>query len=182
MFENTRSYYRKMTKVYKYCSKLCQIFEHEIDLAMQTLGYCCGQKYTFNPRTLYCCNSTTCAIPRDAEYFIHQNKNLKLCYNCYSIPETFGNIDPSRPSVDVKEDFVKVKNDVLEMEPFVTCVDCSRKLHKVCVLHDKNIWKHGFTCDNCHCEVDTHISGYYFKRILVYYKGGRYWYNIYTLV
>jgi E1A/CREB-binding protein len=40
--------------------------------------------------------------------------------------------------------------DVLEMEPFVTCVYCSRKLHKVCVLHDKNIWKHGFTCDNCH--------------------------------
>jgi E1A/CREB-binding protein len=36
------------------------------------------------------------------------------------------------------------------MEPFVTCVDCSRKLHKVCVLYDKNIWKHGFTCDNCH--------------------------------
>ncbi len=25
---------------------------------------------------------------------------------------------------------------------------CSRKLHKVCVLYDKNIWKHGLTCDN----------------------------------
>jgi E1A/CREB-binding protein len=36
------------------------------------------------------------------------------------------------------------------MEPFMTCVDCRWMLHKVCVLHDKNIWKHGFTCDNCH--------------------------------
>jgi hypothetical protein len=116
---------------------------------------------------------STAAIVQPAPFhempsiLLHQNNNLKLCHNCYSIPETFGNIDPSRPRVDVKEDFVEVKNDVLEMESFVTCVDCSRKLHKVCVLHDKNIWKHGFMCDNCHGEADTRISGYSYKRILV---------------
>ena len=42
------------------------------------------------------------------------------------------------------------KNDVLERENFVTCGDCRRKLHQICVLHNDNIWKGGFICDNCH--------------------------------
>jgi E1A/CREB-binding protein len=40
-----------------------------------------------------------------------------------------------------KEEFKTAKNDVLELEPFVTCSDCGRKLHQVCVLHFENIWK-----------------------------------------
>ena len=42
------------------------------------------------------------------------------------------------------------KNDVLERENFVTCRDCQRKLHQICVLHNDAIWKGGFICDNCH--------------------------------
>lgn len=43
-----------------------------------------------------------------------------------------------------KEDFHEKKNDLLDMEPFVTCVDCGRKLHQVCVLHNENIWRNGY--------------------------------------
>nr|NVI76059.1 nejire [Cucujiformia] len=43
----------------------------------------------------------------------------------------------------------EMKNDHLEMEQFVHCTDCGRKLHQICVLHNENIWPQGFTCDEC---------------------------------
>jgi E1A/CREB-binding protein len=42
-----------------------------------------------------------------------------------------------------KDEFTEKKNDLLDMEPFVTCSDCGRKLHQVCVLHNENIWRNG---------------------------------------
>lgn len=45
--------------------------------------------------------------------------------------------------------FKEMKNDHLEMEAFVNCTDCSRKLHQICVLHHEAIWQQGFTCDGC---------------------------------
>nr|NVI75997.1 nejire [Cucujiformia] len=36
-----------------------------------------------------------------------------------------------------------------EMEAFVHCADCGRKLHQICVLHNENIWPQGFTCEDC---------------------------------
>merc|ERR1711994_713047 len=53
-----------------------------------------------------------------------------------------------------KEDFKSTKNDVLELEPFVQCTDCGRKLHQVCVLHFEQIWKE-FKCDGCHKTTGT---------------------------
>merc|ERR1712223_2268312 len=59
--------------------------------------------------------------------------------------------DPSQPQVLIKKsEFVEKKNDILEREPFVTCGDCRRKLHQVCVLHYESIWRSGFICDKCH--------------------------------
>ena len=49
-----------------------------------------------------------------------------------------------------KLEFEEKTNDVLKPEPFVTCKDCLRKLHQVCVLHNDHIWKDGFVCDSCH--------------------------------
>nr|NVI76000.1 nejire [Cucujiformia] len=43
----------------------------------------------------------------------------------------------------------EMKNDHLEMEAFVHCNDCGRKLHQICVLHNENIWPQGFTCEEC---------------------------------
>lgn len=42
-----------------------------------------------------------------------------------------------------------MKNDHLEQEPFVVCMDCGRKQHQICVLHHDQIWPQGFCCDNC---------------------------------
>lgn len=42
-----------------------------------------------------------------------------------------------------------MKNDHLEMEAFVHCTDCGRKLHQICVLHIEAIWPQGYTCDEC---------------------------------
>lgn len=44
MFNNAWLYNRKTSRVYKYCTKLAEVFEAEIDPVMQTLGYCCGRK------------------------------------------------------------------------------------------------------------------------------------------
>ncbi|XP_006825042.2 CREB-binding protein-like [Saccoglossus kowalevskii] len=42
-----------------------------------------------------------------------------------------------------------MKNDNLDLEPFLDCLECGRKLHQICVLHNETIWPEGFTCDGC---------------------------------
>ena len=43
---------------------------------MQSLGYCCGRKYTYSPQTLCCYGqqNTICTIPRDAKFYVYENK------------------------------------------------------------------------------------------------------------
>ena len=48
-----------------------------------------------------------------------------------------------------KQQFKEMKNDHLELEPFVSCSDCGRMQHEICVLYHEQIWPRGFTCDNC---------------------------------
>ena len=52
------------------------MFEAEIDPVMEKLGYCCGHKYTYSPQTLCCYGqqNTICTIPRDAKYYVYENK------------------------------------------------------------------------------------------------------------
>ncbi|CAL1261496.1 unnamed protein product [Larinioides sclopetarius] len=152
MFDNAWLYNRKTSKVYRHCSKLAEVFEQEIDPVMQSLGYCCGRKYVFQPQVLCCYGKQLCTIPRDAKYWSYQNR-YTYCLKCFSeIPGdtvTLGD-DPSQPPTIIKKDqFVEMKNDHLEQEPMVECTDCGRKLHQICVLHFEVIWPEGFTCDNC---------------------------------
>ena len=51
MFNNAWLYNRKTSRVYKYCSKLAEVFESEIDPVMQGLGYCCGRKVRWSRQT-----------------------------------------------------------------------------------------------------------------------------------
>ena len=44
MFDNAWSYNRKTSRVYRYCTKLSEVFEANINDAMQSLGYCCGHR------------------------------------------------------------------------------------------------------------------------------------------
>nr|XP_046272094.1 CREB binding protein b isoform X2 [Scatophagus argus] len=162
MFNNAWLYNRKTSRVYKYCTKLAEVFEAEIDPVMQRLGYCCGRKYEFSPQTLCCYGKQLCTISRDGTYYSYQNSSPKygliadryhFCEKCFN--EIQGNSvtlgdDPAQPQTMIsKEQFEKKKNDMLDAEPFVECQDCGRKMHQICVLHYEVIWPTGFICDNC---------------------------------
>ncbi|XP_062840923.1 CREB binding protein b isoform X2 [Trichomycterus rosablanca] len=152
MFNNAWLYNRKTSRVYKYCSKLSEVFEQEIDPVMQGLGYCCGRKYEFSPQTLCCYGKQLCTISRDGTYYSYQNR-YHFCEKCFNEIQgdsvTLGD-DPAQPQTMISKDqFEKKKNDMLDPEPFVECKDCCRKMHQICVLHCDAIWSSGFVCDNC---------------------------------
>ncbi|XP_052395176.1 CREB-binding protein isoform X6 [Carassius gibelio] len=152
MFNNAWLYNRKTSRVYKYCSKLAEVFELEIDPVMQSLGYCCGRKYEFSPQTLCCYGKQLCTIPRDGTYYSYQNR-YHFCEKCFNEIQgdnvTLGD-DPAQPQTMISKDqFERKKNDTLDPEPFVECKDCGRKMHQICVLHYEAIWPLGFICDNC---------------------------------
>ncbi|KAJ8934660.1 hypothetical protein NQ318_017026 [Aromia moschata] len=162
MFDNAWLYNRKTSRVYRYCTKLAEVFEQEIDPVMQSMGYCCGRKYTFNPQVLCCYGKQLCTIPRDAKYYSYQNSlkayglgsdRYTFCQKCFNDIQgdtvTLGD-DPTQAQTAIKKDqFKEMKNDHLEMETFVYCTDCGRKLHQICVLHIEAIWPQGYTCDEC---------------------------------
>nr|XP_056722144.1 CREB-binding protein [Euleptes europaea] len=152
MFNNAWLYNRKTSRVYKFCTKLAEVFEQEIDPVMQSLGYCCGRKYEFSPQTLCCYGKQLCTIPRDATYYSYQNR-YHFCERCFTEIQgeniTLGD-DPAQPQTTISKDqFEKKKNDTLDPEPFVDCKECGRKMHQICVLHYDIIWPSGFVCDNC---------------------------------
>uniref|UniRef100_A0A7N8XP71 histone acetyltransferase n=1 Tax=Mastacembelus armatus TaxID=205130 RepID=A0A7N8XP71_9TELE len=152
MFNNAWLYNRKTSRVYKYCTKLAEVFETEIDPVMQGLGYCCGRRFEFSPQMLCCYGKQLCTISRDGTYYSYQNR-YHFCEKCFN--EIQGNSvtlgdDPSQPQTMISKDqFEKKKNDMLDPEPFVECKDCGRKMHQICVLHYEVIWPSGFVCDNC---------------------------------
>ncbi|XP_073429092.1 histone acetyltransferase p300 isoform X2 [Dendrobates tinctorius] len=162
MFNNAWLYNRKTSRVYKYCSKLAEVFEQEIDPVMQSLGYCCGRKLEFSPQTLCCYGKQLCTIPRDATYYSYQNSSPKyglladryhFCEKCFNEIQgesvSLGD-DPTQPQTTISKDqFSKRKNDTLDPELFVECLDCGRKMHQICVLHNETIWPTGFVCDGC---------------------------------
>ncbi|XP_036422021.1 histone acetyltransferase p300 isoform X2 [Colossoma macropomum] len=152
MFNNAWLYNRKTSRVYKYCSKLAEVFEQEIDPVMQTLGYCCGRKLEFSPQTLCCYGKQLCTIPRDAAYFSYQNR-YHFCEKCFNEIQgenvSLGD-DPTQPQTSInKNQFQKKRNDTLDPELFVECTECGRKMHQICVLHNETIWPLGFVCDGC---------------------------------
>ncbi|KAG5832615.1 hypothetical protein ANANG_G00292980 [Anguilla anguilla] len=152
MFNNAWLYNRKTSRVYKYCSKLAEVFEQEIDPVMQGLGYCCGRKYEFSPQTLCCYGKQLCTISRDGTYYSYQNR-YHFCEKCFNEIQgdrvTLGD-DPAQSQTMISKDqFEKKKNDMLDPEPFVECKDCGRKMHQICVLHYDVIWPAGFICNNC---------------------------------
>ncbi|KAI1304968.1 CREB-binding protein [Halotydeus destructor] len=156
MFNNAWLYNKKSSRVYRYCTKLSEVFEQEIDPVMQSLGYCCGRKFVFQPQTLCCYGKQLCTIPRDVKYMSYQNR-ITYCMKCFSeltgdtvtVGDVYG-LEPGQTSQTVqKNQFVELKNDHLDYEPFIDCKDCGRKLHQICVVHNDAIWPEGYTCDAC---------------------------------
>jgi E1A/CREB-binding protein len=75
------------------------------------------------------------------------------CLKCFSdIPGevvTVGDalgLDPTSTNTQTipKNQFIECKNDHLDVEPFLECKDCGRKLHQICVLHLDQIWPEGY--------------------------------------
>ncbi|XP_043091433.1 histone acetyltransferase p300 isoform X8 [Puntigrus tetrazona] len=152
MFNNAWLYNRKTSRVYKYCSKLAEVFEQEIDPVMQELGYCCGRKLEFSPQTLCCYGKQLCTIPRDAAYFSYQNR-YHFCEKCFNEIQgenvSLGD-DPTQPQTSINKDqFQRKKNDTLDPELLLECGDCGRKMHQICALHNETIWPSGYVCEGC---------------------------------
>ena len=59
------------------------------------------------------------------------------------VGDTLGFDPTSTVQTIPKSQFVESKNDHLDLEPFLECKDCNRKLHQVCVLHLDQIWPEG---------------------------------------
>lgn len=82
----------------------------------------------------------------------YMTNRYTFCQKCFNdIPGdtvTLGD-DPIQSSQIKKTEFTEMKNDHLELEPFVDCLECGRKQHQICVLHHDAIWPGGFVCDNC---------------------------------
>lgn len=160
MFDNAWLYNRKNSRVYKYCTRLSEIFTEEIDPVMRQAGYCCGRKLAFTPLALVCYGQTMCAIPRDAYYYGYETKpqfgvaseRYTYCKKCFEeLPGDSINLSDEASSNNLvyKTQFQLLKNDHIEHEPFVNCVDCGRQWHQICALHFEQIWPSGFICDSC---------------------------------
>uniref|UniRef100_A0A452T4C7 histone acetyltransferase n=1 Tax=Ursus maritimus TaxID=29073 RepID=A0A452T4C7_URSMA len=145
MFNNAWLYNRKTSRVYKFCSKLAEVFEQEIDPVMQSLGYCCGRKYEFSPQTLCCYGKQLCTIPRDAAYYSYQNR-YHFCEKCFT--EIQGENVTLVLSCHFSRGSLLISALSLSSS-FVDCKECGRKMHQICVLHYDIIWPSGFVCDNC---------------------------------
>ncbi|NP_001191640.1 CREB-binding protein [Aplysia californica] len=152
MFDNAWLYNRKTSRVYKYASKLSEVFESEIDSVMQSLGYCCGHKYVFCPQVLCCYGKQLCTIPRDSMYYSYQNRYVycEKCFNEIQTDEVELSEDPTQPMTKIRKDqFDRVKNDQLDYEPFIDCQECGRRWHQICALWFESIWREGWSCDSC---------------------------------
>lgn len=76
-------------------------------------------------------------------------------------------------SVIKKDQFKELKNDHLELEPFVTCTDCGRKLHQICVLYMEAIWPSGWVFwkffKNPKIIVGSNFSWFFFLTLLIFF-------------
>lgn len=87
IFENSMIYNRKTTRLYRFAMKvhfvfisyyafvhifkffqLSEVFNTEISIVMNELGYCCGRKHNLSPQMLLCNGKDSCIIPKNAHY------------------------------------------------------------------------------------------------------------------
>ncbi|KAI6240900.1 Histone acetyltransferase [Aphelenchoides fujianensis] len=163
MFDNAWLYNRKNSKVYKYCTKLSEVFIECINPVMRQMGFCCGQKLSFTPMALFCFGASTCIIARDQPYYLYDSGSSQYgvtvsdryvyCVKCFEAlpPEGINLSDnPSDPpNMASKDKFQLLKNDQIDPEPFEICKCCRRKWHRICALYSKKVFLEGFICDAC---------------------------------
>ncbi|KAI1729114.1 histone acetylation protein domain-containing protein [Ditylenchus destructor] len=166
MFNNAWIYNRKNSRVYKFCSKLSEIFTEEINPVMRQMGYCCGQKLTFTPLALFCYGQSMCVIARDQPYYLYESGSTQYgvtvteryvyCTKCFeALPEEGINLNENpneEPTMAPKSKFQLMKNDQIDLEPFETCKICQRRWHRICANYSKKVFPEGFICDSCRID------------------------------
>lgn len=56
-------------------------------------------------------------------------------------------------SMAPKNKFQRLKNDIIEYEPFEACKICRRKWHRICALYSKDVYvEQPFVCEGCRKE------------------------------
>ncbi|VDL87276.1 unnamed protein product, partial [Nippostrongylus brasiliensis] len=166
MFDNAWMYNRKNSKVYKYCTKLSEMFVTEMDQVMQQMGYCCSRKLSFTPLALFCYGASMCTIAREQPYWVYEqtssqygvtvSERYTYCLKCFDAlpPEgiSLSENPNDQSNMAPKDKFVQMKNNVIDYEPFEVCKYCHRKWHRICALYDKKVFPEGFICDTCRKE------------------------------
>ena len=153
MFDNAWLYNKKNSKVYKYSTKLSEMFVQEMDPVMKQMGYCCSKKLSFTPLALFCYGANMCTIARDQPYMLFEhnatnygvtvNEKYTYCLKCFeNIPPEGINLSDSNTEANYvsKDKFKQMKNNTIEYEPFETCKYCHRKWHRICALYDKKVF------------------------------------------
>ncbi|KAL8591058.1 hypothetical protein ACOMHN_037291 [Nucella lapillus] len=152
IFDNAWLYNRKTSRVYKYCTKLSEVFDADVNSVMSNLGYCCGRNYQFCPPVLCCYGKQLCTIPRDSMYFSYQNRYTycEKCFNDIMTEEVELCDDPTQPVTRIKkEQFERMKNDKVDNEEFINCQECGRPWHQICALYFEPLYPTGFACQPC---------------------------------
>ncbi|CAF1486092.1 unnamed protein product [Rotaria magnacalcarata] len=164
MFDNVWRYNTKSMKIYKMCQRLAKLFVESINPVLQSLGYCCADRYAYFPKVFVCCRIRQfCEIRCGANYYSYKNPepsrlNLSnnqyrfcfVCFNSIQSESIFVGDDPTQTLVEIPKNlFLSAINDVLEPEIMVDCIVCKRRWHQVCALHCDQIWPDGFICNTC---------------------------------
>lgn len=135
MFDNAYLYNKRGTVVYDYTNKLNKIWLADLTPIMQRLNYCCGTLHKFGPQLLYCHGTTPdkyCQIPIGAKYKCFDDQ-YSFCLTCFNKIGTDSVTIPER--CVSKSNFIDCTNDHWQYESFVECIQCKRKVHKVCELY-----------------------------------------------
>ncbi|TKR68279.1 hypothetical protein L596_024280 [Steinernema carpocapsae] len=166
MFDNAWLFNRKNSKVYKFTTKMSELFTELINPAMRALGYCCGERLSYTPLALFCYGQAMCTIARDQQYHCYEHSSNQFgivnsekyvyCKKCFDNlpPEGINLSDNPADAANFipKEKFQELKNDKIDYEPFEICKTCHRKWHTVCALHYRKVTPEGFHCENCRKE------------------------------
>lgn len=130
IFTNAWIYNKRGSRIYKYANKLHEVFESEVDFAMQKLGFCCGHIYLFQPAPLVCFGPSVgadqksagrgapfaaaeanappsiCTIARDSFFYSYEG-HYTFCERCFN---------------SIKDDFVRIADDPSQQPTYVAFV------------------------------------------------------------
>uniref|UniRef100_A0A1I7ZNT3 histone acetyltransferase n=1 Tax=Steinernema glaseri TaxID=37863 RepID=A0A1I7ZNT3_9BILA len=166
MFDNAWLLNRKNSKFVKSTTKMWELFIEQINPAMRSLGYCCGERLSFTPLALICYGQAMCRIARDQNYYCYEHSSTQFatinsvkyayCKKCFdNLPEEGINLsnNPADTSNFIaKSRFQELRNDKIDYEPFDICKTCHRRWHRICAMHYRKVTPEGFICEGCRAE------------------------------